>query len=67
MDINIRNSVKENLKGASTTEVFQTIQDAISVGEEKVLPGLGVLFEILWQKADTNYKETIVSNIAKAL
>jgi small, acid-soluble spore protein I len=67
MDINIRNSVKENLKGSTTQEVYQTIQDAISVGEEKVLPGLGVLFELLWQKADTNCKETIVSNIAKAL
>ena len=47
MNINIRNSVKENLKGASTKEVYETIQDAISVGEEKILPGLGVLFELL--------------------
>ena len=67
MDINIRNSVKENVKGSTSTEVFQTIQDAISVGEEKVLPGLGVLFELLWQKADTTFKENIVSNITKAL
>ena len=53
MNINIRNSVKENLKGAST--------------KEKILPGLGVLFELLWEKADTTTKETIVSSIAKAL
>ena len=38
-----------------------------SVGEEKILPGLGVLFELLWEKADTTTKETIVSSIAKAL
>ena len=63
MNINIRNSVKENLKGASTKEVYETI----SVGEEKILPGLGVLFELLWEKADTTTKETIVSSIAKAL
>ena len=55
MNINIRNSVKENLKGASTKEVYETIQDAISVGE------------LLWEKADTTTKETIVSSIAKAL
>lgn len=67
MNINIRNSVKENLKGASTKEVYETIQDAISVGEENILPGLGVLFELLWEKADTTTKETIVSSIAKAL
>ena len=46
---------------------LETIQDAISVGEEKILPGLGVLFELLWEKADTTTKETIVSSIAKAL
>ena len=38
MNINIRNSVKENLKGASTKEVYETIQDAISVGEDSSWP-----------------------------
>ncbi|MCM1260048.1 MAG: small acid-soluble spore protein SspI [Prevotella sp.] len=67
MDINIRNNVLSNLKGASAKEVYDTIQDAITLGEEKVLPGLGVLFELLWQTTDANYKDTLVSTITKAL
>ncbi len=67
MDINIRNNVLSNLKGASAKEVYDTIQDAITLGEEKVLPGLGVLFELLWQTTDASYKDTLVSTITKAL
>lgn len=63
MDINIRNSVKSNLTGSSTSEIYQTIEEAIKVGEEKVLPGLGVLFEALWQKSDSTFKDTIVEKV----
>lgn len=63
MDINIRNSVKSNLTGSSATEIYQTIEEAINVGEEKVLPGLGVLFEALWQKSDAAFKDTIVEKV----
>ncbi|MCM1514084.1 MAG: small acid-soluble spore protein SspI [Anaeroplasma bactoclasticum] len=67
MDINIRNNVLSNLKGASAKEVYDTIQDAITLGEEKVLPGLGVLFELLWQTTDASYKDNLVSTLTKAL
>ncbi|HPX21056.1 MAG TPA: small acid-soluble spore protein SspI, partial [Bacilli bacterium] len=46
MDINIRRAVIANLKGSSAEDIKKTIVDAISLGEEKVLPGLGVLFEL---------------------
>ena len=67
MDINIRRAVKDNLNHASTEDVRKTIMDAIQIGEEKVLPGLGVLFELLWQKADATYQNQIVTSICEAL
>lgn len=63
MDINIRNSVKSNLKDSSTTDIYKTIEDAINVGEEKVLPGLGVLFEALWHQSDDAFKNNIVCKV----
>lgn len=65
MDINIRNSVKSNLSGSSTTDIYKTIEDAINVGEEKVLPGLGVLFEALWNKSDSAFKDNIVQKVTE--
>lgn len=67
MDINIRKSVKNNLATSSHQDIYETIEDAIKVGEEKVLPGLGVLFEVLWQKADSTLRNTIVENISQSL
>ena len=44
-----------------------TIIDAIESGEEKTLPGLGVMFEILWNGSSDSEKETLVSRITNCL
>lgn len=67
MDINIRKAVTDNLKGASFDDVFKTIEDATTTSEEKVLPGLGVLFEVLWKSSDSTFKETIATKVANSL
>ena len=51
MNLNIRNAVLHNVSGNSQTELRETIVDAIENGEEKMLPGLGVLFEVIWKNA----------------
>ena len=61
MDISIRKAVIDNLKNATTDEVFKTIEDATTTKEEKVLPGLGVLFEVLWKSSDASFKETLAT------
>lgn len=67
MDINIRKSVKNNLKGTTSSEIYQTIEESIKLGEENVLPGLGVLFESLWQNANNDLKTTIVNELTDYL
>ncbi len=67
MNINIRKAVTDNLKGATFEEVFKTIDDATTSTEEKVLPGLGVLFELLWKAADPTFKETLASKVTDSL
>jgi small acid-soluble spore protein I (minor) len=65
MDINLRQAVLANVTGNSEQEFEETILDAIQSGEEKMLPGLGVLFEVLWQGADDQQKEEILSALAQ--
>ena len=49
MNLNLRHAIKQNVQGNSQEELEATIVDAIQNGEEKMLPGLGVLFEMIWQ------------------
>ncbi|MDR4215692.1 small acid-soluble spore protein SspI [Bacillus paralicheniformis] len=51
MDLNLSNAVIANVPGNSQEELEHTIVDAIQSGAEKMLPGLGVLFEDIWQHA----------------
>lgn len=67
MDINIRGYVLQNLNNANFDVVRTTIEDAVSMEEEKVLPGLGVMFEILWKRANPDLRNTIINNIVEAV
>ena len=65
--LNKINEVIDNLKNATTDEVFKTIEDATTTKEEKVLPGLGVLFEVLWKSSDASFKETLATKVTQNL
>ncbi|MFT9848938.1 small acid-soluble spore protein SspI [Aneurinibacillus sp. REN35] len=62
-NLNLRAAIMQNMHGSSKEDVRHTIVDAISSGEEKTLPGLGVLFELLWQDADDQEKSKIIECI----
>lgn len=67
MDINIRKYVLQNLNNANFDVVRSTIEDAISTEEEKVLPGLGVMFEVLWNKSNPDMRNTIINSIVESV
>lgn len=67
MGFNLRSAIMSNIKGSSEQEVEATITDAISRGEEKMLPGLGVMFEVYWQQANEQQKEQLCEQISKGL
>lgn len=67
MDLNIRKAILHNIKENSKDELEATIVDAIQDGEEKLLPGLGYLFELIWKQADETEKLEMVNNLEKAV
>ncbi|KZZ85922.1 MULTISPECIES: small acid-soluble spore protein SspI [Bacillaceae] len=67
MNLNLRNAVLHNVTGNSQDELEHTIVDAIQSGEEKMLPGLGVLFEVIWQHADNTEKQEMLETLENGL
>lgn len=45
MDLNLRKAIKNNIAGNNEEQLQATIVDAVESGEEKMLPGLGVLLK----------------------
>lgn len=65
--LNLRQAIMYKMQGSNEQAVADTINDAISSGMEKTLPGLGVLFEVLWQNSDLTSKQQMVHTIAEHL
>lgn len=67
MNLNLRHAIIQNVSGNTKEELEDTIIDAITSQEEKMLPGLGVLFEVIWQNANEEEKEEMLSNLKLGL
>ena len=67
MNIDIRNSIKDNFKDSSNDEIIESIESAINDTDEITLPGLGVFLEILWKNSNDDEKTRIVEKIKKGL
>ena len=65
--IDIRTIVLENLSGSSREEIEGYIQETIDTQEEEALPGMGILFEVVWNKSDINEKDSMMSKIMQGI
>jgi small acid-soluble spore protein I (minor) len=67
MDMDIRSVILNNMKGKSKEEIRGFIQDAVDKKEELALPGMGILFETMWQKSSEEQKNTLMEWLVKAI
>ncbi len=67
MNFNLRGAILNNIRGSSEEEIEATIKDAIESGEEKMLPGLGVLFEVYWNNASEADRQRLCEQISQGL
>ncbi|MGE7182616.1 small acid-soluble spore protein SspI [Peribacillus sp. NPDC006672] len=67
MNLNLRNAIIQNVSGNSQDQLEDTIVDAIQNGEEKMLPGLGVLFEVIWQNSSEQEKQEMITTLESGL
>ncbi|MBE3571015.1 MAG: small acid-soluble spore protein SspI [Bacillales bacterium] len=67
MNLNLRNAIIQNVSRNSQEELRETIVDAINTGEEKMLPGLGVLFEVIWKNSSEQDRKEMLQTLENGL
>ena len=59
-DIKIRDYIINNFKDDDKETIKKAIEESIEEKDEVTLPGLGVFFEIVWNKSNENEKDKIL-------
>lgn len=67
MNINIRESIRNNFINSDKKDIETSINDSIKDSEEIILPGLGVFFEIVWNNSNKELKIEILSILENTL
>ncbi|MGM8366764.1 small acid-soluble spore protein SspI [Virgibacillus sp. W0181] len=63
MDLNLRKAIIDNIKTNDQKQLEATIVEAIQEGEEKMLPGLGVLFELIWEQSTEQDRDDMIQTL----
>jgi len=67
VNLDLRKAILTNIESNDQSELEATIIDAIQNGEEKMLPGLGVLFELIWKQSDEQDRQTMISALEQGV
>ncbi|MBD1372816.1 small acid-soluble spore protein SspI [Hazenella sp. IB182357] len=62
MNFNVRGAVINNIHNMDNQELQGLIEDSIG-GEEKILPGLGVLFEVIWKNSSLENRNVMIDTL----
>ncbi|TBL76294.1 small acid-soluble spore protein SspI [Paenibacillus thalictri] len=62
MNINLRQAIVQRVQGKSDEELAEIIEDSVD-GDERALPGLGVLFEVIWKNTQENLHAEMISTL----
>lgn len=63
LNLNLRKAIISNISDNDREQLEATIIDAIQNGEEKLLPGLGVLFELIWKQSAEDQKQEMIESL----
>ena len=66
-NIDIRKYIIENFKDDNEEKIRDSIETTIKEKDEDALIGLGVLFELLWNKLTKEDKEKYLKNIHQSI
>ncbi|MEI7025090.1 small acid-soluble spore protein SspI [Paenibacillus sp. y28] len=66
MKLDLRQAIVARVSGKSNEDLHDIIADSID-NEERVLPGLGVLFEIIWKYSEETTQNMLVTTLKEHL
>lgn len=64
MILSLRQAIYKKLEGKTKEDLVETIENSVE-GDERALPGLGVLFEVLWLNIDQEMRDQLVQTIGQ--
>lgn len=62
MNLNLRQAIIQRVQDKTSEELMDVIEGSID-GDDRALPGLGVLFEIIWKNTDDGLHQTMVEKL----
>src|SRR5699024_12159031 len=65
MNFDIKQAIIDNISTNSNEHLGSVVVDAMQPKEEKMLPGLGVLFELIWEHSNTENKQRMIDSLQK--
>jgi len=66
LNLNLRQAIMTRVKNKSEAELREIIEDSVG-NTEMTLPGLGVLFEMIWRDSGEEEREKMVSVLHQSL
>lgn len=64
--LNLRQAILQRVQDKSNEQLLEVIDGSID-NDERALPGLGVLFEIIWKHIDEQQQQDLVSVLNQTL
>ena len=66
MELNLRQAIVQRVQGKDGEELMDIIEGSVD-SEEMALPGLGVLFEMIWNDSTPAARKKMVTTLHKHL
>ncbi|MCR8633217.1 MULTISPECIES: small acid-soluble spore protein SspI [Paenibacillus] len=66
MNLNLRQAIVQRISDKNDEELIGVVEDSIG-GQEQVLPGLGVLFEMIWQHSGEELHNQMITSLKEHL
>lgn len=66
ISMNLRDAIVQRVQDRSEEELYEIITDSMH-SDERALPGLGVLFEIIWDHLDEKVRGQLVNQLKQHL
>jgi len=66
MNLNLRQAIIQRISDKNDEELTGVVEDSIG-GQEQVLPGLGVIFEMIWQHSDKELHHQMITSLKEHL
>ncbi|MFS1514101.1 small acid-soluble spore protein SspI [Chengkuizengella sp. SCS-71B] len=64
--MDLRQAIFQRLQNKNESELHEIITDSIN-NDERALPGLGVIFELIWEKSDKQTQSLLISTLENNL